>query len=197
MIAKSDDIQVGREIWRPVTQFSELGLQKKYMVSHLGRVASYDDDPRNMRILRGSTVEGYRILRILSKYPKPKSLGFLFHRLIADAFCEKPDDTYEFVIHLDFDKLNNRASNLRWATKEQVEAHGNLNPAVLAERGKVRFGKSHQGHKLTSTEVLRIKKMLQNPSRKTRMKLIAKQFGISEMQLYRIKTGENWSHINP
>ena len=49
--------------------------------------------------------------------------------------------------------------------------------------------------KLTSTDLIRIKKMIQDPNRKTRMKLIAKQFGISEMQLYRIKSGENWSHI--
>jgi hypothetical protein len=34
-----------------------------------------------------------------------------------------------------------------------------------------------------------------DPNRKTRLKLIAKQFGISEMQLYRIKSGENWGHI--
>jgi hypothetical protein len=27
------------------------------------------------------------------------------------------------------------------------------------------------------------------------VRLIAKQFGISETQLYRIKSGENWSHI--
>jgi len=27
------------------------------------------------------------------------------------------------------------------------------------------------------------------------MKMIAKQFGISEMQLYRIKTGENWGSV--
>ena len=27
------------------------------------------------------------------------------------------------------------------------------------------------------------------------MRIIAKQFGISEMQLYRIKSGENWGHV--
>jgi hypothetical protein len=27
------------------------------------------------------------------------------------------------------------------------------------------------------------------------MKQIAEQFDISEMQLYRIKSGENWSHV--
>ena len=42
---------------------------------------------------------------------------------------------------------------------------------------------------------MRIKKMLANPNRKTRLRLIAKQFGISEMQLYRIKSGENWGHV--
>jgi hypothetical protein len=40
-----------------------------------------------------------------------------------------------------------------------------------------------------------IKRKLSDPKRKTRMKMIAKQFGISEMQLYRIKTGENWGHV--
>jgi len=30
---------------------------------------------------------------------------------------------------------------------------------------------------------------------KTRMKMIAKQFKISEMQLYRIKVGENWGWV--
>jgi hypothetical protein len=45
------------------------------------------------------------------------------------------------------------------------------------------------------TKVMRIKKMLQNPNRKTRIKMIAKQFGVSEMQIFRIKSGENWGHI--
>jgi hypothetical protein len=27
------------------------------------------------------------------------------------------------------------------------------------------------------------------------LKMLAKQFGISEMQLYRIKSGENWGHV--
>ena len=33
-------------------------------------------------------------------------------------------------------------------------------------------------------------------NRKTRLKMIAKQFGISEMQVHRIKTGENWSYVS-
>jgi len=43
--------------------------------------------------------------------------------------------------------------------------------------------------------VTRSKRKLLDPKRKTRMKIMAKQFGVSEMQLYRIKSGENWGHI--
>ena len=40
-----------------------------------------------------------------------------------------------------------------------------------------------------------IKKLLANPNQRTRLKMIAKQFGVSEMQISRIKSGENWNHI--
>ena len=63
------------------------------------------------------------------------------------------------------------------------------------EDPKTKEKKTVQGHKLNATQVMRIKKMIADPERKTRMKMIAKQFNISEMQLYRIKSGENWGHI--
>lgn len=52
--------------------------------------------------------------------------------------------------------------------------------------------KKHKGMKLTSTQVMHIKLLLK---RERPLKQIAKQFDISEMQVWRIKSGENWSHI--
>lgn len=49
--------------------------------------------------------------------------------------------------------------------------------------------------KFTETEVIRLKRILHDPKRKTRYKIIARQLGVTEMQLHRIKTGENWGHI--
>jgi hypothetical protein len=43
--------------------------------------------------------------------------------------------------------------------------------------------------------VRRLKKILNDPNRRTRLKIIAKRFGVTTMQLRRIKTGENWSHV--
>lgn len=42
---------------------------------------------------------------------KPKT--FMFHRLVAEAFCENPNG-YTIVDHIDRDKHNDNASNLRW-----------------------------------------------------------------------------------
>ena len=46
--------------------------------------------------------------------------------------------------------------------------------------------------KLDSTQVMRIKHQLK---RKKPVKQIAREFNISEMQVWRIKSGENWSHV--
>jgi DNA-directed RNA polymerase specialized sigma subunit len=37
--------------------------------------------------------------------------------------------------------------------------------------------------------------MIADKKRKMTMKQIAEHFEISEMQLYRIKSGENWGHV--
>ena len=92
-----------------------------------------------------------------------------------------------FVIHLDYDKLNNNIMNLAWATAFEKEQYQHTNPNRRIIRNS----------KLPETRVKLIKRKLQDPNRKTRLKVIAKQFGISEMQLYRIQTGENWGCVEP
>jgi len=53
----------------------------------------------------------------------------------------------------------------------------------------------YKGHKQNATQVKRLKQKIFDPSRKTRYRILAKQFNISEIQLYRIKSGENWGHV--
>jgi DNA-binding Xre family transcriptional regulator len=50
-------------------------------------------------------------------------------------------------------------------------------------------------YKLTEAKVKILKRKLLDPNRKTRIKMLARQFGVSEMQLHRIRTGENWGHV--
>ena len=103
------------------------------------------------------------------------------HKILAQHFLEQNDGVY--VIHLDYDKLNNHIDNLKWVTKREKEIHQFSNPSYKRPA------------KLSENDVRRIKKMLNDPNRRTRLKMIAKRFGVSTMQLQRIKTGENWGHV--
>ena len=94
-----------------------------------------------------------------------------------------------FVIHLDHDKLNNYVLNLRWATKDEMVEHNRQNPNVL---NRVQ-PKRTRNYKLTESKVMIIKKLLRNDN--NRLKMIAKQFGITHTQLNRIRSGENWKHV--
>lgn len=179
------------ETWKDIP-FPKGALRKNYAISNFGRVVSYDDDIENGRLMKCGLVGGYPAFR-----PKPfgKYKTYYVHRLVGEAFLECPSEAHTYIIHLDFDKENNRVENLKWATTREMQLHQQNSPLVIESRERRKLIKPQKGHKLTATDVMRIKKMIFNPKRRTRMKIIAKQFGISEMQLYRIKNGENWGHV--
>jgi len=180
-----------QEEWKQLN-FDEGALRYKYSISNFGRMISYTDDPKEGRLLRGGRLGGYPTF-VCRPFGKAKT--FYIHRLVAQYFLEKQDSEETYIIHLDYNKGNNYVENLNWATKKQMEAHQQKSPHVLRSREERKLRKPQKGQKLTSTDVIRIKKKIFDPNRRTRLKIIAKQFGISEMQLYRIKSGENWSHI--
>jgi len=176
-------------------------LQLRYAISNFGRLISFTDKFENGRILKGSVTEGYRIFRYkIREGDKIAHKHKFFYKLVAEYFLEKTSEKQTFVLHLDHNLANDVVGNLKWATREEMISHQQTNPNV--QRGRMRsimrlvhYNKKNHVSKLTTTQVMLIKKLLAKPNRKTRMKMIAKQFGISEMQLYRIKTGENWGHI--
>jgi DNA invertase Pin-like site-specific DNA recombinase len=51
------------------------------------------------------------------------------------------------------------------------------------------------GLKLNATQVKSIKKLLEDPKRKLTYRQLAEKYDVSEMTLYRIKSGENWGRI--
>lgn len=177
------------EQWKKLPVKYQSALRKRYAVSNLGRVASYTDDLSQGNLLRGSTVEGYTVINVK---PNDTFQSLYLHREIAKLFLKKPGKNYKYVIHLDHEKKNNNVKNLRWVTKAEMEAHQQNSPAKIAYKEKQR--RRTTGLKLNATKVRSIKRLLKTRRNRT-MKQIAEQFGISEMQLYRIKKGENWSHI--
>lgn len=175
------------ERWqRIIIDVPDLENPPHYEVSCFGRLKSFQNDPEG-KLLKGSVIQGYRSLNI--RLPKGKSFNRYIHKLVALFFVERLSDEHKFVIHLDFDKLNNIDSNLKWVTKEEMLEHNRTNPNVINRPRPVKS----KNYKLNESKVRMIKKMLK--SDKSRLKMIAKQFGITHTQLNRIRSGENWGHV--
>jgi len=174
------------EIWAPYS--NELWSEEDvYLVSNFGRIQRKKIFEDEWKLSKTSLIGGYDSFWIRKKGKKSSSSCYI-HRVVALLFLEQKEGG-KYVIHLDFDKLNNKALNLKWVNKSDMFLHHKKNPKKIARKGQV------TSSKLTEGRVRLIKKKIFDPNRKTRMRLIAKQFGISEMQLYRIKSGENWSHV--
>lgn len=118
----------------------------------------------------------------------------LIHRLVAEYFLPKPKRGETKVAHLDYNKLNNHVSNLKWMTPEENYAHQQKSPYVIKEKQERKLSMRHNPKvaKLTVTKVMLLKKLL-NQNKPVRQ--LVKQFKITDMQVYRIKRGENWGNI--
>lgn len=167
----------------------------KIAISNRGRVIRFEHDIQDAEEVRVRTFDDRPLISFnywLNGESRSKTV--YLSRFLAQHFLPKPENPEaNLVIHLDHDKGNIALHNLKWVTVQERSDHNQHNPRVISsyQRRKQR----QVGHKLTSTQVLHIKKLLANPNRKTRIKMIAKKFGISDMQVYRIKRGECWAHV--
>ncbi len=175
----------------------DASVKLRYGISNLGRIISFTTDMSKGRLLKGDITGGYKVLRYnLYRDGKVTRKQLFIYKLIAQYFIPKKSDDQVCVLHLDYIRNNDDIRNLKWATREEREAHINKSPYLIESRRKfIENNRNSDGSKLTVTRVMMIKKLLANPNRKTRLKMIAKQFGVSEMQIRRIYSGENWGHL--
>lgn len=151
----------------------------RYAVTNHGRVISFTDKPMSGHFLRPGTISGYPGISLSSGQEK---ISFLIHRLVAKLFLNQPSKQHKFVIHHNFKKGDNHYKNLKWTTREEQGLHSRNNPIE-------RLGNA----KLSKVQVKVIKQKLLDG--KSTLKTIAKKFGVSDMQIFRIKSGENWGHV--
>ncbi|HEU4471198.1 MAG TPA: NUMOD4 domain-containing protein [Flavisolibacter sp.] len=179
------------EVWKPLVFSGSKELRNLYAVSSLGRIASYKDDVlKDGKLLNGSLTTGYRTLNL----HRPGHKGTLYiHRELAKIFLKKPSTRHKYVIHKNHNKLDNAVKNLAWATLDEMISHQQQSPAKVAY--KKRQANREIGLKLTATQVRRIKELLNNKNRRMTIKQLADKYAVSEMTMYRIKSGENWGRI--
>ena len=179
------------EIWKPIQFAGHKSLRKKYAVSSLGRAASFSTSiVEDGKILNGSLTSGYRTLNL---HINGGNGTIYIHREIARLFCKKASPKYKYVIHTNHKKKDNSYKNLKWATLDEVSDHQQSSPEKIAY--KKRQANKTEGLKLNATQVKAIKEIIKNPKRKLTYKQLAVKYKVSEMTLYRIKSGENWGRV--
>ncbi len=176
------------EEWK-VLVLEDMSERSKYKISNYGRIISYFYNPEGV-LLKLSDIRGYRALNYKDKSGKEKT-GYL-HRLVAQFFLDKPKEGQTLVLHKDNHRHNNVHTNLFWASESERFYHH-----LKFDRGIYKNQKYRAWSKLTEPQVKIIKKKLADPNRKTKMKVLARQFGVSTMQISRIKSGENWGIVKP
>lgn len=142
---------MSEEIWKPIKGYDGL-----YEVSNMGRVRSLDrkslvknSEKKIARNIKGKVLKsvdnghGYKLVN-LAKNSKTKK--FYIHRLVAETFLPNSETKLQ-VDHMDFNKANNKVSNLRWVSAIENIRHniendrfyyvGHKNKGRISSKGKI------------------------------------------------------------
>lgn len=178
----------------PLEELRKLSFEKQtksrdYYISNLGRLYSSNKSTGIKKLMKSTlTKRGYPkvSLKLDGGYE-----SVYIHKAVAECFVDRLGENNTFIIHIDYNRSNNKAENLKWVTElEQKE--------YIRKRGEIfEYKKSSGGgyFKLTAPQVAIIKKALLNG--KTRKKMLAKRFGVTSTQIKRIERGENWANVKP
>lgn len=124
--------------------------------------------------------DGYPIVMLTrDKRRTPKRV----HRLIAVAFWgESQNALHKEVAHLDGNRSNCRASNLKWVSRRENISHKRIH-------GTAFIGSAHPRAKLSESDVIAIR-----AARRPAMEL-AELYGVSKHTISDIRRRRRWCHI--
>lgn len=95
------------QIWKDIE-----GYKGHYQISNYGNVRSLKKDAF---LMKGGYLKGYKII---SLWKNGTGKMFRVHRLVAAAFIPNPENK-PCIDHIDGDRTNNHADNLRWVTAKE------------------------------------------------------------------------------
>jgi hypothetical protein len=170
------------EEWRKIPNFT------KYEVSNLGRLRSWHPRPFVHSIVEGPKIlsggkdkDGYKRAVLIDDKGKRKSLRVT--EMMAVTWVFRPETEEKLVMrHLDGNRTNNAASNLKWGTHKENIADKDLHGTKL-------LGEKHPGSILKENEVVEIFKS------KDSVKNLSLHYGVHPGTIWGIKNKINWKHI--
>ena len=135
-------IDFKKEIWLPY-RLEIWSDEDEYLISNYGRVKRKKIYEQDWKLSKSALVSGYVSFWIKKKEKKRTSSSYA-HRAVAFLFVKKREDQ-KFVIHLDFDKTNNVATNLKWVNRAELNEHNKKNPVHKKRLGKRTYSKLTEG----------------------------------------------------
>jgi hypothetical protein len=180
-----------KEVWKLISfQGKKPGIP--YAVSNHGRFGVMDSkghvEVRTFKPQAGGYRYNFKI--------DGKSKALFVYKEVAKAFLKKTSPKQTLILRKDHNYLNDNVNNLKWATPDEHKAHVTFSPKSIEARTKRAITKSYTAKVFNEKTIREVKKLIWDPKRKLTFKQIAEKFGVSEMQIYRIKTGELWFHVH-
>lgn len=179
-----------KEVWKPIA-FAGKKPSVAYAVSSHGRFGVMQSNGkisvRSIKPQPGGHRYNYKI--------NGQSASLFVHKEVAKAFVKKPSPKHSLVIRKDHDYTNDHSDNLKWVTTAEHKTHVTFSPNAVKARSKKAIFSSTTAKVFTEKTAKQAKEMIWDPKRKLTFKQIAQKFGVSEMQIYRLKSGELWFHI--
>lgn len=190
-----------KEEWKKVRFKFKITRYYRLEVSNLGRLRSYNSRQDGM-IRTASMLDGYPVITIKlageinKKTGKPKSINYysMIHNLVATYFVAKPSKNHTVVSHMDHDRTNNNANNLKWMTPEENFKHQKKSPKVVKyfSEIKAKIRANPNITKLDAKKVVQIKKLIKEG---LQLEKIGKRFKVSGVLISHIKSGKHWGDI--
>jgi len=178
-----------KEIWKAILIDGKKPVVP-YVISSQGRFGVMTDGKVEVRTFK-PTAGNYRY----NTRQRGVNKAIFLHKEVAKAFLNKPSPKHKFIIHKDHNYLNNHPNNLKWATLEEHRKHTTMSPKSILARKRKAITKSLHSQVFNEKSVAVLKRMIWDPKRKLSFKQLAEKFGVSEMQIYRIKNGDFWYHV--
>ncbi len=136
-----------QEEWVLMTELNGEPLLHHFKLSSYGNVVRIKKGKGAEEIFEPRTIGGYKYISFTTREKNQETI--YVHRLVAQFFLPAPGDHDEFVIHEDYNRINNHVDNLMWVDRKGLAVH----------RGKKAGrspGRSNSRKKLDDThEVLR------------------------------------------
>lgn len=183
------------EVWKEIPEYPD------YRVSSLGRVKRVKESSKgNMpKVLKPwLTKDGYAIITL---YRNGGSKRKQVSRLVCSAFHGDPPSDGHQAAHNNGNPKDNRAENLRWATRSENmkdclihgtramgKSHGRTTKPERTPRGE-----NHGGSSLKESDVIEI---LKHPKTKGSGAALALKYGVSPVTICTIRSRKTWRHVN-